>query len=298
MKLYFKIFFVLLLACYPSIVFSGKSQKIILTGTQKTGSYEFVKELARIWESSLKDRKVEFVPSPEISSLTRLRKLENNRVAGAIIDAETAHLELEKYPGLQVLSILWSNWLIILGTIPGPYLSLSETKTMLVHENSLHFATAWNKLVSDTNFSWFNSNNLPIFSEGFSEDILILTAPVPVKEINHWIEQFPGIKLLSLDRKLVKILRSKFKWLVPKKIPANIFHYQNKPLQSVIWHPVLVVRKDFPISEATKLLQLLYAQRNSLISHPLFYNLKPTDNLLYQKIYASHPATKSMFKLK
>ena len=298
MKLFIKIFFVLLIGCFPSTTFSSKPQNIILTGTQETGSYVFVKELARIWENSVKDRKVEFVPSPEISSVTRLRKLENNKVAGAVIDAETAYQELDKFPGLQVLSILWSNWLILLGTVPGPYLNLSETKTMLVHENSLYFARAWSSLVSDTNFSWFNANNLPVFSEGFAEEILVLTAPVPLKEINYWLEQFPGIKLLSLDIKLVKILRSTFNWLVPKKIPANIFQYQNKSLQSVVWHPVLVVRKDFPMSIATKLLQLLYAQRNSLIPHPLFEKLRLTDNLPYQKIYAFHPAAKSMFKLK
>ena len=298
MKFIFRIFLVLLLTCFPSIAFSGKPQDIILTGTQETGSYVFVKELARIWASSVKDRKVEFVPSPEISSVTRLKKLENNRVAGAIIDAQTAYLELDKFPRLQVLSILWSNWLIILGTVPGPYLSLSDTKTMLVHENSLYFAKALSSLVPDTNFSWFNANNLPVFSNGFAEEILVLTAPVPVKEINYWLEQFPGIKLLSLDRKLVKTLRSTFNWLAPKKIPANIFQYQNKPLQSLVWHPVLVVRKDFPISKAKKLLQLIYAQRNSLIPHPLFENLRLTDNLPYQKIYAFHPAAKSMFKLK
>ena len=169
---------------------------------------------------------------------------------------------------------------------------------MLVHENSLYFARAWNSLVPDTNFTWFNTNNLPEFSEGFTEEILVFTAPVPLKEINYWLEQFPGIKLLSLEGKLVKTLRSTFNWLTPRKIPANIFLYQTKPLQSVVWHPVLVVRKDFPISKATKMLQLIYAQRNSLIPHPLFDNLRLKDNLPYQKIYAFHPAAKSIFKLK
>ena len=169
---------------------------------------------------------------------------------------------------------------------------------MLVHENSLYFAKAWSSLVSDTNFSWFNAKNLPVFSKGFAEGILVLTAPIPLKEVNYWLEQFPGIKLLSLDRKLVKTLRSTFNWLTPKKIPANIFQYQNKPLQSVVWHPVLVVRKDFSISKATKLLNLIYAQKNSLMPHPLFDNLRLEDNLPYQKIYAFHSAAKSMFKLK
>ena len=169
---------------------------------------------------------------------------------------------------------------------------------MLVHENSLYFASTWKSLVPATNFSWFNSYNLPVFSEEFDEEILVLTAPVPLKEINYWLEQYPGIKLLSLKGRLVKTLLSTFNWLTPRKIPANIFLYQTKPLQSVVWHPVLVVRKDFPISKATKLLQLIYNQKNSLIPHPLFDNLRLKDNLPYQKIYAFHPAAKSMFKLK
>ena len=298
MKLFFKIFSVLLLGCFPSIYFSGKPQNIILTGTQETGAYLFVKELARIWETSVKDRKVDFVPSTETSSITRLRKLENKSVTAAIIDAETAYLELENFPGLRVLSILWSNWLIILGKVPSPYLSISGKKSMLVHENSLYFASTWKSLVPDTNFNWFNTYNLPVFSEVFDEEILVFTAPVPLKEINYLLDKFPGIKLLSLDGRLVKTLRSTFNWIAPKKIPANIFLYQTKPLQSVVWHPVLIVRKDLPISKAIKLLQLIYAQKNSLIPHPLFGNLRLTDNLPYQKIYAFHPAAKSMFKLK
>ena len=198
MKLFFMIFPVFLMALFPSITLSGKPQNLILTGTQETGSYIFVKELARIWSSSVKDRKVEFIPSPETSPDTRLRQLENNRVTGAIIDAETAYLELKKFRGLRILSVLWSNWLIVLGSVPGPYLSLSGTKTMLVHENSLYFASAWKSLVPDTNFSWFNANNLPEFSEGFTEEILVFTAPVPLKEINYWLEQFPGIKMYLL----------------------------------------------------------------------------------------------------
>ena len=118
MKLFFMIFSVLLLELFPSITLSGKPQKIILTGTQETGSYIFVKELARIWSASVKDRKVEFVPSPEASPITRLRQLENNRVTGAIIDAETAYMELNKFRGLRILSVLWSNWLIVLGSAP------------------------------------------------------------------------------------------------------------------------------------------------------------------------------------
>ena len=292
------IFFLLMAACFPSKIFSAKPQNIILTGTQKTGSYIFVKELSRIWTASVKDRKIEFVPSPENSTVKRLRLLENNSVTAAIIDAETAYLELDKFPGLRVLSILWSNWLIVLGTVPGPFLSLSGTKTMLVHDNSMYFAKAWSSLIPDTNFNWFNASNLPVFTEGFAEEILVLTAPIPLKEINYWLEQFPGIKLLSLDERLIKTLSSKYKWLTPKKIPANIFLYQTNPLQSVVWHQVLVVRKDFSKSKAKKLLQLIYVQRNSLTPHPLFKNLRLTDNRLYQKIYAFHTAAKSIFKLK
>jgi len=298
MKLFFVIFPVLLLAFFPSITFSGKPQNVILTGTRETGSYIFVKELARIWSSSVKDRMVEFVPSPETSPVIRLRQLENNRVTAVIIDAETAYLELNKFRGLQILTVLWSNWLIVLGSVPGPYLSLSGTKNMLVHENSLYFARAWSSLVPDTNFSWFNVNNLPEFLEGFTEEILVITSPVPLKEINYWLEHFPGIKMLSLEGRLVRTLHSTFNWLTPRKIPANIFLYQNKPLQSVVWHPVLVVRKDFPISKATKLLQLIYSQRNSLKPHSLFENLSIKDNHLYQNIFDFHPTSKSMFKLK
>jgi TRAP-type uncharacterized transport system substrate-binding protein len=298
MKPFFKLLPVLLLTCSFSVTLWGKPQHIILTGSQGTGSFIFTSELSRIWETSGTDRNQEIVSRPETSQVSRLRQLRNNRVTAAIIDAETAFEQLNKYPELRVLSVLWRNWLHVLGTVPGQYLTLASTKTMLVHDNTMHFVRVWKNMSPDTKFSWFNSDSIPDFSEGFTEEVLAVTAPAPLHEINSWLEQFPGIRLLSLDNQLIRASRSTFNWMAPKKIPANTYLYQSEPIESVAWHPVLVVRRDFPNPSATKLLQLIYAQSNSLNPHPLLENLRRADNIAFQKIYAFHPAAKSYFKFK
>jgi len=276
----------------------GQQQNIILTGNQGTGSYIFATELVRLWKSSKTNNREEMVTNAEISPEHRLTQLENNRVSLAIIDAKTAHEYLNKYPGLRVLSVLWQNWLYVIGTVPGPYLTLESTQTLLVHENSLYFAEVWKKLAPQTKLNWFNADSIPDFSDGFSEEVLTFTAPTPLQEVNVWLEQFPGIYLLSLDQLLVQALRSKNAWLTPQKLQANTFLYQREPLEGVAWYPVLVVRRDFPKELVTRLLQLIFAQSESLNPHALFQNLRRTHNIVFQKIYTYHTVAKKMFRFK
>ncbi|SVA03155.1 uncharacterized protein METZ01_LOCUS56009 [marine metagenome] len=298
MKHIFITLFPLLLLCSTSMTLWGQQQNIILTGNQGTGSYIFATELVRLWKSSRTNNKVEMVTHPEIYPEHRLTQLENNRVSLAIIDAKTAHEYLNKHPGLRVLSVLWQNWLYVLGTVPGPYLTLESTQTLLVHDNSLYFAEVWKKLAPQTKLNWFNADSIPDFSDGFSEEVLTFTAPTPLQEVNDWLEQFPGIHLLSLDQLLVQALRSKNAWLTPQKLHANTFLYQTEPLEGVAWYPVLVVRRDFPKELVTTLLQMIFAQSESLNPHALFQNLRRTHNIAFQKIYNYHPVAKKMFRFK
>ena len=276
----------------------GQQQKIILTGNQGTGSYIFATELVRLWKSSSKKNKVELVLHPEIYPEQRLNQLENNRVSLAIIDAKSAHENLNKYPGLHVLSVLWQNWLYVLGTVPGPYLTLESTQTLLVHENSYYFAEIWKKLAPLTKLNWFNADSIPDFSNGFSEEVLAFTAPTPLQEVNDWLEQFPGLHFLSLDQLLVQALHSKNAWLTPQKLQANTFLYQTEPLEGVVWYPVLVVRRDFPKKIISTLLKMIFSQSESLNPHALFQDLRRTHNIAFQKIYNYHPVAKKIFRFK
>ena len=185
-------------------------QHVILTASQGTGSYIFANELSRLLSSYRKTNNSELVIRADVSAENRLTQLSNNRVSLAIIDAKTAHEQLKKHPGLHVLSVLWKNWLYVLGTVPGPFLSLESTQTLLVHDNSLYFAQVWKKLAPQSEITWFNGSSIPDFTDGFSEEVLAVTGPVPLREINNWLEQFAGIRLLALDQQLIRSLRLNF----------------------------------------------------------------------------------------
>jgi TRAP-type uncharacterized transport system substrate-binding protein len=290
--------FLLFWICSFSVTLWAKPQHIILTASQATGSYIFANELSRLLSSSRKTNKSELVIRADVSAGNRLTQLSNNRVSLAIIDAKTAHEQLKKHPGLHVLSVLWKNWLYVLGTVPGPFLSLESTQTLLVHDNSLYFAQVWKKLAPQSEITWFNGSSIPDFTDGFSEEVLAVTGPVPLREINNWLEQFAGIRLLALDQQLIRSLRLNFPWLMPHKLPANSFSYQAEALTGMVWNPVLVVRGDFSEKLATTLLSLMFSQKETLNPQFLFKNLVRTDNIVYRKVYPYHAAAKKMFRFK
>lgn len=296
-KIIIKIF-LLFWICSFSVTLWAKPQHIILTASQGTGSYIFANELSRLLSSSRKTNKSELVIRADVSAGNRLTQLSNNRVSLAIIDAKTAHEQLKKHPGLHVLSVLWKNWLYVLGTVPGPFLSLESTQTLLVHDNSLYFAQVWKKLAPQSEITWFNGSSIPDFTDGFSEEVLAVTGPVPLREINNWLEQFAGIRLLALDQQLIRSLRLNFPWLMPHKLPVNSFSYQAEALTGIVWNPVLVVRGDFPVKLATTLLSLMFSQKETLNPQFLFKNIVRTDNIAYRKVYPYHSAAKKMFRFK
>ena len=298
MKKIIIIIFLLFWICSFSGSLWAKPQHVILTASQGTGSYIFANELSRLLSSSRKTNKSELVIRADVSAGNRLTQLSNNRVSLAIIDAKTAHEQLKKHPGLHVLSVLWKNWLYVLGTVPGPFLSLESTQTLLVHDNSLYFAQVWKKLAPQSEITWFNGSSIPDFTDGFSEEVLAVTGPVPLREINNWLEQFAGIRLLALDQQLIRSLRLNFPWLMPHKLPVNSFSYQAEALTGIVWNPVLVVRGDFPEKLATTLLSLMFSQKETLNPQFLFKNIVRTDNVVYRKVYRYHAAAKKMFRFK
>ena len=296
-KIIIKIFLLFWICSFSGSLWA-KPQHIILTASQGTGSYIFANELSRLLSSSRKTNRLELVIREDVSAENRLTQLSNNRVSLAIIDAKTAHEQLKKHPGLHVLSVLWKNWLYVLGTVPGPFLSLESTQTLLVHDNSLYFAQVWKKLAPQSEITWFNGSSIPDFTDGFSEEVLAVTGPVPLREINNWLEQFAGIRLLALDQQLIRSLRLNFPWLMPHKLPANSFSYQAEALTGMVWNPVLVVRGDFPEKLATTLLSLMFSQKETLNPQFLFKNIVRTDNIAYRKVYPYHSAAKKMFRFK
>jgi len=297
-KYFFKIIFLLSILCFITSSLFSKTQEIILTGPQLSGSYIFANELSRLWELSKNNNDSLIVNRVVISPERRLKQISNHGIHLAIVDAKTAHEKIKKFPELRVLSVLWKNWLYILGTVPGSFLSLKSTKTFLIHDNSVFFAKIWKKLSPRTVFKWFNGKSIPDFKKGFPEDVLVVTGPNKLREISYWLEEFAGLHLLSLDHLIIKSLTSNYKWLIPQKIPANTFPYQSETLSGIAWNPVLIAHKDFSKKLGFTLLKMIFSQKNSLSPHVLFKNLIFEDNKVFRKIYPYHPSAINMFKLK
>ncbi len=296
-KFLIKLFLLFLVFSFSGTL-KSEPKHIILTSSKGAGSFIFAKELVRLLFSSDKNRKSKFIISKEDSSENRLLQLASKRVSLAIIDAKTAHDKLKKYSSLRVLSVLWRNWLHILGTTPGKFLSLESTKTLLVHENSIHFAKVWKNLSPKTEISWFNSRIIPDFKDGFSQEVLAVTGPFPIVQINNWLEQFPGIRLLVIEDKLIQSLKSNNHWLREEILPAHSFSYQAEEIKSLTWRPVLVTNIDFPEELGLLILKTIFSQRKKLNPHLLFKKLQIEDNTYFKKIYSYHSSTKKLLDKK
>ena len=276
----------------------SKTQKIILTGSEFTGSHIFAKELSRLINLSKKKRDWELVSRVEISQETRLEQISNNGIHLAIVDAKTMYESFKKKSDIRVLSLLWKNWLYIIGTVPSPFLSIESTNNFLIHENSIYFAKVWKEFSPNTKFKWFNEQSIPSFENGFSEEVLIFTGPSHLKEINYWLEKFAGIHLLSLEKRITEALILKNKWLLHHKLPSNSYQYQTEPLTGLVWNPVLITHRNFPKDIAKDLLNIIFSQKEKINPHILFKNLLIEDNIAFRKVYPYHTSARNMFRLK
>jgi len=276
----------------------GNTQNIILTGPERTGSYIFATELSRLWESSKKNKKTSLVNKIEISQKNRLEQIAINENSLAIVDAKTAHENIKQFPSLRILTVLWENWLYAIGTAQKSFLTFGNTNTFLIHENSFYFSQFWRTISPKTKFKWLNKNSIPNFENGFYEEVFLFTGPKYIQEIFSWLEQFAGIHLLSLDKQIVKSLNLKYKWLIPKKMPANTYPYQSESLLGLTWHPVLLTNRGFSDELASNLLKIIFSQKEKINPHPLFKDLIIQDNILFRKIFPYHSFSKNLFKFK
>jgi len=299
MKKIFKIINILLLLCvFSGNILFGNTQRILLTGSQHTGSYIFATELSRLWESFNKFRETSLVKKIEISQKNRLKQIANNGISLTIVDAKTTFENINDYPNLRVLTVLWKNWLYAIGSSQKPFLTFENTKTFLIHENSVYFSQLWKTISPKTKFQWFNKNNIPNLDKDFSEEVVIFTGPKNLDEIFNWLEQFAGIHLLSIDKKIVKSLSLNYKWLIPKKLPANTYPYQSESLLGLTWHPVLVTNASLPDDFARNLLKIIFSQKGKINPHPLFKDLLIKDNITFRKIFPYHSSSKNLFRFK
>tara|TARA_Y100001970_G_scaffold172481_1_gene210797 strand:- start:306 stop:1205 length:900 start_codon:yes stop_codon:yes gene_type:complete len=299
MRLFFKIILtILLLSFFSNKIIFSKSLRILLTGPHQSGSNIFCNELTKKWEYIENNLKIKLVKKIEISQIKRLEHINNNKNSLAIIDAETAHEKLKKYPNIRVLSLLWENWLFAIGNVQEPVLSYENTKTFLIHENSYYFANLWKTWSPKTKFKWFNKKKLPNLNNGLSEEVLVFNGPKEIIEIFYWLENLPGIQLLLFDKKVLKSLRFNYKWLIPKKIKANTFPYQTEDILGLKWHPVLVGHSYLSENFVLALLKIIYGHKEKIAPHYLFKNLKISDNKIFRDTLSFHVSSKKMFLFK
>ena len=288
----------LLFSFFSERIIFANNQKIILTGSQKTGSYIFSKELSRLWESSKRNSTTKIVNKIEPSQKNRLEQISYNGVSLAIVDSKTAFEQLKKLPNLRVLSVLWRNWLYAIGSPQKTVLTFENTKNFLIHENSFYFSQFWRSISPKSRFKWFNKNSIPNFENGLSDEVVIFTGPKYMHAIFFWLEQFAGIHLVATDKKIIKSINLNYKWIIPKKIPANTYPYQSKSLLSITSHSVLVTNTSLADEFARDLLKIIFSQKGKINSHPLFKNLLIADNIIFRKVFPFHSSSKRVFRFK
>lgn len=282
----------------------AETQQIIITSHLRSGSYDFASEFVRLWKLSQKSGKANFSTKPVSSPTERLNQLENNQGNLAFIDPQTAIKVLDQYDGLRVLSVLWPNRLQIFGRIQGTKLTLDSSRNMLMHENTLFFAQVWKQLVPQSNLYWFNEDNFPDVGNIFTQEnsltpnVLAISGPLSFVQMNDWMQQIPNFHILSLEPQIIRALQAKYSWLSSKQIPKNTYFNQLETVESVVWYPVLVVRRDFPDSIAKAVLELMFDEKQKLSPHVLFQELRANNNLPFQKVYRYHSAAKNMYRFK
>ncbi|MBF0287934.1 MAG: hypothetical protein HQM14_08955 [SAR324 cluster bacterium] len=276
----------------------------ILVGDRHTGSYQFAQELSRLWDTPVFRTNNSLIPVTEKFVQTRIERLRLRQGDLAIIDPQNAHQLLPKNPEIAAVSVLWPNILYIIG-LPSKTrpLGIQSTTPIHIHQNSDYFVATWSKLLSLKNynaaqFNWFTANEGQSILSKLNKDLLIVTAPYPIQELDLFFKKNPSYRLIPLSDELLASNRQHYPWIIDRSLPANVYPVVGaEPLRLLTSFPVLVSRTDAPKAFIQKLLEILFSQSSSIEPHTLFRFLDPQHNQLFEKNYPFHKISKKFFKL-
>ena len=297
---------VVLIASVQCLSLHGEPHYSILVGAQGTGSYQFAKELSRLWDVSKYQMPGFLVPAVEKIPENRLRRLRSRQGDFAILAPQQARL-LAGSLEIVVITVLWPNALHVIS--PQTEISTLRIETdhsLYVHLNTAYFVSSWSQLLPLQNynpnqFQWFSEANSLATLSRLDNGALLITAPYPLQEIHRLLLQ-PDYKLIPLDDRLISFNRERHPWLLSRPLPANIYPNTPQPVPTLTSFPVMVTRADTSHTLITQMLKILFPSvstnhQNSFHSHNLFRFLEAQNNLLFRNSFRFHSASKMFFKL-
>ncbi|MGK5092992.1 hypothetical protein WDW89_13365 [Deltaproteobacteria bacterium TL4] len=130
----------------------------------------------------------------------------------------------------------------------------------------------------------------------FIEDVLMVTGPYVLRELDLLLRSDSEFRLLDLSTKIQNMLTKEVPWIRIYTLPANTYFGMSEPLQLPVQYPVLIGRADISSDWVALLLQVIYEQRKAINPHVLFQHLDAKQNKEFQQYYHFHPTSQSYFK--
>ena len=282
-----------------SVAFGAETHYLVLGGTESSGSREFAQELVRLWKlpGAVKDKESQLDWSFAAAPKSRLEQLSEQRGDLAIVDAESAQRWLGEFPKVQVLTVLWTNWLQVISANPELLVLPADPRlTLRMHPNTFPLAVVWGAQTHSGVQSIRWESTMPQNDETLwgLEETWVVLAPAPTQEIHQHLQQNPLHRLLALNPQLRQGLLETAPWMQMAMLPAATYLGQAQDVVLPMQRPVLVARHDLPEEVVSEVLSLLFRQSGNWQPHPLFRELKKTPNLAFQHRYAFHPTARQM----
>lgn len=279
------------------------SNQIILTDHHKTGSYQFAKELSRLWNVPAFEFENSLTVVTETSPQNRIERLRLRQGNFAILSPQNAYQILPENPEIVVISVLWPN---VLYTISRSIdmIQLDTQNKMYVHENSGYFVNTWSSLLkfeeyNPSQFQWYKNNRLHDILSNLEKEVVLMTGPYPIHEISQFLKNDLSYKFIPLEAQFLSSIQKRQPWIVSRFLPATLYPTVFQPIKLAMSFPVLVTRKD--TSDAIdkviqKVLSALYSQQNNARPHPLFRFIDLRNNQKFAKLFQFHPVSKRFFQ--
>jgi hypothetical protein len=272
------------------------AQNVLLTDHLGSGSYEFGQEMKRLYLASRENQIDSLTIRPIKESSERLVMLENRQAGLAILDAKSAHLYLGKNSRFRVVTVLWPNFLhVIVNRVTSAQPSILNAQTLLAHPNAIRAAQVWTSMVTEGQLTWWDQQHYGLQDQGMLHDGMLVSAPVPLKEIQEILKSFSTLSLASLEPAFVLRMRQNSPWWKKWKLGKGFYPGQSQTLDGLVSFSVLVARVDFHPDQTEQWLKTLFQQREKLNPHILFRNLDVKHNSLFKDKFYFHSRSISFF---
>ncbi len=242
------LWFLALPALLPPPVAAEPVYTVLYNGESESTA-RFIDDLAHLWRASNAVESSSLSGRREASAPARLQALRRGRAQFALVDADALARNKAAYPDLAALALLWPESLHVLARgAPGAPLAALPGGDLLVEGAALYAqaALAEARGPEPTPVRWLllPGGGLPAALQRKPLPLLLASSVAPLPEIAQALRESPDLQLLSLARPLIDQARGGSPWLTPVTLPPGTYPGQNRPVETLAIHQVLVTRAD------------------------------------------------------